>query len=477
MKKSEESINKLNNIELKENILLKNKEQLKNIEKSSYLNIFNSILGLGNLLEKERNLKNKKEIDLFYNKWEGSINFVNLFIEREKNKDGKKTIDKLIKIRKEIYDLSLIIDAYLIELEYLMKKIDEYGLIILSEKDYKDTPYSNEKVEQLIENLEQILEKNKKDSKNYLYIISEIISILPMRLVKENYYNIIKKTLMRNFKNYNRSQVEVHINEYKRIFDSSSMYGYGTKFDYYFIEIQKIKNLNLKEKNLEDLSKLINRNTELEKSIRNTKNINFLLGLTTNMNIVIALVNNDLVKSEIQEIYSQWRNILENNNESNLKVFNKLVEKEIESVEKEIFNNLEEYEALNMEAIDRKDFRFDDLDEELMRTKRILTYYNDSEFRNSSIIFPEDEEIIDNEYLDQSIDSLIQYINRSISKMDKFERRIRMRNLLSKVELAFEGIDDFLDYVKYALNNKIVANEEINFKIDHIYYFIREFIK
>ena len=64
------------------------------------------------------------------------------------------------------------------------------------------------KVEDLITMINEVLSKFKDDYYKYIYVISQIISILPMRLVKENYFSIVKNTIMRNLKPYTKSQVE-----------------------------------------------------------------------------------------------------------------------------------------------------------------------------------------------------------------------------------------------------------------------------
>ena len=79
--------------------------------------------------------------------------------------------------------------------------------------------------------------------------------------------------------------------------------------------------------------------------------------------------------------------------------------------------DLEEFNILNSEALNREDFSYDDLNEELLYTKKTLTYYNDAKLSDYNILFPEDESLITQEYLEQIVDSLIQYINRSLSKM------------------------------------------------------------
>ena len=112
----------------------------------------------------------------------------------------------------------------------------------------------------------------------------------------------------------------------------------------------------------------------------------------------------------------------------------------------------------------------------MLYTKKTLTYYNDAKLSDYNILFPEDESLITQEYLEQIVDSLIQYINRSLSKMKNIERKVRMRKLLSHIELPFNGIEEFNNYIKYSLDNRVLPKEEINFTISYILYFLEDLL-
>ena len=52
-----------------------------------------------------------------------------------------------------------------------------------------------------------------------------------------------------------------------------------------------------------------------------------------------------------------------------------------------------------------------------------------------------------------------------------------MRKLLSQIELPFAGIEEFNDYIRYALDIRVVPKEEINFTINYIFYFMDNLLK
>ncbi len=108
----------------------------------------------------------------------------------------------------------------------------------------------------------------------------------------------------------------------------------------------------------------------------------------------------------------------------------------------------------------------------MLFTNKVLTFYNDVDLIQYGVLFPKEQEVIENYYLEQIVDSLIQYINRSISTMDNMERKFRMRRLLSALELPFQDIMEFISYIEYSLDERVVSKEEILFTIDGLNYWL-----
>lgn len=475
----EEHISKMSNEEIRDNIMSLNTKQLKLIKESSYLNAFSAINTLKNTLKykiKNDNMELTSEINLLDYYLNKTIGLLDNSIKYESDNNIKLKLQEVMDIRQELYELSSIIDGYSIEIAYVGELADQYGIKILSNKDYDNVPYSIKKVEDLITMINEVLSKFKDDYYKYIYVISQIISILPMRLVKENYFSIVKNTIMRNLKPYTKSQVESQINEYKKQFDSSIRDGYGTKFDYYFREIQKLRNINLSDKDIDGLDDIVKEIMRLTKEINEIFDFILRLGLISNMIIVINLTDRIAISKEIEDIYYNWIKVIWDEDKEKADELTDQIEKKIKEIEEEIFVDLEEFNILNSEALNREDFSYDDLNEELLYTKKTLTYYNDAKLSDYNILFPEDESLITQEYLEQIVDSLIQYINRSLSKMKNIERKVRMRKLLSHIELPFNGIEEFNNYIKYSLDNRVLPKEEINFTISYILYFLEDLL-
>lgn len=479
MSKTENTIDTMTNLEIKENIISLNKKQLKNIKDASYLNIFNSIITLREMLEEKEAVDETRfngELDQFYKYIDGFVvNTTKLFNSRYS--PGDINLEDINKVRDELYDSLAIAEGYLIELSYVGEFVDQHGIKLLAKTNYSNSTYDSKKVDELLVMINHLLSESKNDYNKYIYIISEIVKILPMRLVKDNYYDILKDTIARNFKTYSKLQIEKQINDYKKQFDSSTRDGYGTKFDYYFREIQKLRRIDLKDKTLDNLSDIVNEIIRVTKEINELLDFILRLGLISNMNMVIALTDKIDISLEIEDIFEEWNKVLKNKDKSKVKDFRTMMEKEISNIEEDIFKDLDEFQSLNMEILNREDFDVDELSEELIYTQKVLNYYNDSQFINHNLGEGIDDLATMDEYLEQSIESLIQYINRSIPKMNNIERKTRMRKLLSIIDLPFGGMEDFINYIKYSLDNRIIPTEEINFIIDHILYFLNELVK
>ena len=479
MTELEKNISLMEDDELKEKIIDFNTKQLYLIKKSSYLNIFNGIIVLKNTL-KDNLSQNQLELDIEKSLLENYINKLINLLENsicEDNEEKKENrLKEAIEIRQELYELSSIIDGYSIELSYIRELVDHYGTKLIAKKDYENIPYDNGNVNELIKEINNLLSNQKQNYFKYINVISNVISALPMRLTKDKYFNILQNTITRNLKLCTKSEAENQIDEYKKQFDSSLRNGYGTKFDYYFREIQKLRYMDLDNKGLEEIDEIAEKIMDLNRKIDEVFSFILQLGLISNLIIVINLIDNEEIE-EIEEIYINWMKSIINENKKDMGDNQKNIEKKIKKIEKDMLEDLEDFNILNTEAISRPSFNYDELNEDLLYTKKVLTYYNDFKLRDHEVLFSEDDKVVSADYLEQIIDSLVQYMNRSLGKMTNVERKIRMRKLLSQIELPFAGIEEFNDYIRYALDIRVVPKEEINFTINYIFYFMDNLLK
>jgi hypothetical protein len=309
MTELEKSISLMEDNELKEKIIYLNTKQLNLIKRSSYLNVFNGIIMLKRILKDDLD-ENEVEFNIEINSLENYVNkLINLaedsiyYNDEEKKKNR---LEEAINIRQELYELSSIIDGYSIELSYVRELVDYYGTKVITKKDYENMPYENVAVEEVINEVNNLLNNQKQNYFKYINIISNVISVLPMRLTKDKYFNILQNTMMRNFKLSKKTEAENQINEYKKQFDSSLRNGYGTKFDYYFREVQKLRHIDLSNKDLEEIDKIAEQIVSLNRQTDKIFNFILKLGLISNLIIVINLITNLEIEKEIEGIYVDW---------------------------------------------------------------------------------------------------------------------------------------------------------------------------
>jgi hypothetical protein len=480
MKADEIQISDKTNEELRDEILLLNNKQLLNISQMAYYDIISSSKNLLDVIRdnefwREMNCEREHKILLQYMEilMESIKNSINPISSNERDKE----IEKLLKIRQDLYELGTIIEGYDIELSYIGEIVDQYSMKILSKTQYKGTELNDEStnINMLIGTIEKTLSEYRKDYKQFIELVSNIIRMIPMRMTKESYFSIIKSTLMRNFTNYSKSYIENQVNEYKKLFDSSLRDSYGTKFDSFFTQIQKLKNIELKSKTLEELESIVGDIIIIARNIAELHSLIIGLGLLVNRIIVVYLTVDlfDNLK-EIEEIIYNWEDYLREKDENIINNMKSILALQAQNIEKELNATLNSYELIKREALKREGFYNEDLNKELLFTGKVLTYYNDIMFTDHKLLFSNDDQSITLNYLEQSIDSLIQYVNRTLSNMDNMERKIRMRRLLSVLELPFNGIEDFLIYIKNGLDERVISKEEIYFTINYILYSLEE---
>lgn len=433
------------------NILQLNNVQLTNIKKSSYLN------GVYSFESSKEVMKNYEE-DYY---WEKERKELMAYLDGALlllKKGDKDSLSKVKDMKKELLLVKGIVESYIVELSVLGEVIDEYGMKILAREKYTNVKVDPREVDKLIFRIEGLLNANKDNYNQYIYIISEIIRALPLRITKDNYYHILSDTITRNLLDYNNKEVDYLIGNYKKLFDGSIRDGYGTKFDHFFVNIEKMKKIDLEDKSFDELAEVVEDLIILTDELNDINNLIKTIGLGLNMVISYLSIDISLDMGDYEVSSSMGDK-------------SKLL-KEISKVEKDILANAEKFEKLQEEAFFMEEFEFEQLEEELTKTQKILSYYNDIDFTDINF-----EDNFEDNYLENSIEGLIDYINRSIKTKSNLERRIRMRKLLAEIELPFKGIVDFKDYIKYSLDYRIIKEEEMAFKLDQINYFISELEK
>lgn len=474
MKSIIDDVKNMTDEKLRGKVLFFNRQQLKLIKEASYISIFSNLIDLQeqlNFLETLYYFRESEDYQILVNSLKDLIEQANKLIEPIYN--GDMDFEKQRELLNEFSSAS---EGYYIELSYAGMLIEQQINKMIAAKHYSNFLYDDELVHTLIDKIDESLTTLRDDYESYIYVISQVIKALPMRLTKDNYYDVVKKSLINSYSYETQYELEKQIKKLKKVFDSSIQDGHGIKFDYFFQQIHKYRNIDCTEKSLDELIKTVEEIKKLESEILHIYDFIVGMGLVVNKFIVIDKVSEDIDFSRIKDIHNQWIMLSENDDE--------LIEKFIrdvfsvgDKIQAELFSYIREFSKLSTEASNRKGFNFKDIDNEIENTTEVLMYFGDSEFVDSNVLSLDNKKTIDPDYLSQTCDSLITYVSRSIKGMSNLERKIRMRNLLSSIELPFEGVDEFLDYVSYSLDIKVTSNEERNLIFDYLYQLLSDMVE
>ena len=471
-----DKLNELTDEELRNKILDMNDEQLYKIVNMSYYFFISRSVELIQLVNGDsflHEIEPQQEKQMIIKSFDTIVNtFEKLFIEMME-KEIDENIVNLLNIRKELYDLSNALYGYEIELSYIKELLDHHTMKVVGEKEYEHVNINKQEITLLINKIGKMLAHSTTDHIIFVSIVSNILSIIPFRMSKSKYFDVVKTTIIRN-SNYNPvSLVENQIEKYKILLDSSLNGDYGITFANYFTSIQKLKNINLEDLNLDELENMAKSIIDLTMDISELRMFINNLGILVNRLIIIFSIKNKVnFNSNMKDIFLTWEKFKDELDKNLLDSLIKESNKELTKLEKQLLNDIEYLQVFNEEGLKRTDFFDDKLNKEMLFTKKVLTYYNDMQFTKYEVLFPESNEIIDGNYLEQLAENLIQYINRSIVTMNNMERKIRMRRLLSILELPFVNIQEFLSYIEYSLDERIVSKEEILFTIDAANYWL-----
>ncbi|QQY80386.1 hypothetical protein EDD65_10225 [Keratinibaculum paraultunense] len=467
----EKNIKELKDDELKNKILDINGLQLCKIGEMSYYYFINTSMDLIQLIEENNffeKLNSNKEKEIIKTIFEHVTNTFIKLNTRMNECEIENEINILLDMREQLYNILKSIRGYKIELFYIKDYMDYYMMKSIGEKEYNNMLVNQNELALIINKIEKVLADNINNHITFINIVSNILEILPFRMSKYKYFDVIKETLSRNLREYPTDLVESEIEYYKMIFDSSIMGDYGVMFDDYFTNIQLFKNIDYKslsidemEEQFDEIFKLILEFEEIEMFIMT---LGMLINRLISMLLIISKSTLDIIDSN--KLYSIWEKQERNFDKQSMSRLKKLTDKAFINAEKDLVQYVKYFETLNNEALRRPDFLDEELNKKLLFTNKVLTFYNDTSLVEYEKLFPEDVEIIKEYYLKQLIDSLIQYINRSISTMDNIERKLRMRRLLSAMELPFKDIDEFISYIAYSLDERVVSKEEILFIIE-----------
>lgn len=417
-----------------------------NIKKYTSYKITNGILEIfdysQNLLNDFDNIKeinnetsNEKKIERIYTNIIEKVNMIDILIEPKLNEFIG--IDYFRNIRNDISDILKVLNGYSIELAYL-RQISK-DLLYYRENKITKIIDLNKFYEKIYNFLMEDLDK--------LYVkLRDIIEVIPFRMSKELFYESIRCSLNKSLSSKNKEFCNNVINKFKEIFNPKFCIGYGQSFDKYFIITYKLSKIDFRNCNNEKLIDIYNETNENIKEINKIINYILKLGIIVNRFIILIKYKKYFKQSKlIVEIKEAFVN--------DVKDFRKIIFEKKKYYNKKIkqLDNLikEQKNELIKRKIENKEIDI------LLKENTIITaYLKDNIIENEEVLINSNIAFVDKEYLCQLVNCLVDFIDRNIKHMSSLERKVRMKKILTLLDIPFKNPNEFFKY----LSNSIIEN-------------------
>ncbi|QAT62288.1 hypothetical protein EQM13_12175 [Acidilutibacter cellobiosedens] len=463
--------------DIKKSFLEINNAQKNNFGLVALYDFLENFLVLSDSVEQENDLegiknnngKEGEDIVSLYNE----IKNIGLNIE-EQLKSSESKLELVKNQRKEICEILNSLSAYDIEIDYIFENINYY-----IEKRYIKDKFSSEDTRPensytFFKNIYYYLNDNIKDQEQLNDLIFNIVKILPFRITKYKFSDIIGDSLKEEIKGFPKKAAEFYIEKYKIIFNGTMERSYGVKFDNYFRRIEEFKVKNYEQCSNDELKKSFEDLTVIKNSITDLIHFVGILGILINKLIVIFSTK-DLIKNNIDEkILSEWALYWNNNQNNKEHLITLLKEKS-----KDVYDNIKE-RAKNLEKLDEDHIFREKADEELNRDliiiEEIIYYLNDMKLDSLGFLPHNQRDPMTLDDSEQITENFIQYIFRNLPS-NNVQRKIRMRNLMAEIPYVFNNIDDLMSYINIALDSSVTSYEEAKYYQNILYAMVQDSIE
>ncbi|WP_202711016.1 hypothetical protein [Sporosalibacterium faouarense] len=449
--------------ELKKLILEINENQLNNIGQMAILESIMMEIDLKKIYN--------KNIDLINNQGEDGEKIVKLY-KKIRNKDldislviNSNEMSKELgygyfkNLRAGCQDLLSSISGYVTEISYLNEIASETLHKDDIKRGYVDV-VENIDMDKFYQNVYKFLTE---DMDSLSYRAMEVVSVIPMRISRNKYYDIIKTAIIKGLRSSSKEEVSILLDRYKTIFNGTMEEDYGQRFDYYFRKTHELKKFDFKDSSLDNLLELHNDTTEILTEIDRIVDVIRKIGLILNRYIVINLLKKRLTKldEDILDILKLWDSCDEENNKLEEEIFDKCKDR-IKSIEEDFGEDNLKLQEIITEFYKRESQMDEESNNQLLKTQRVLSYMNDMSLEKEELLFQNQIEVVDDNYLDQAVDNFIEFVDRNIKGMPNILRKTRMRRLLCLIEFPFKQPDEFFNYLRNSIESSskedLIAN-------------------
>ncbi|MDO5707089.1 MAG: hypothetical protein Q4P31_00425 [Andreesenia angusta] len=461
--KESKDIKELNDQELLLEIKKTNNIQLKHIGLMAYTEMFNRVLYLETLIDSNRDivenlLKEESKFKEIYEIFENEL--LSLDSIRFIKKGNKYGIDELVEIRRKIVLIIRTLTAYMTELNYANDISKEKAYINFIRENFSEIE-ENMDFDRLIGNIQMFLSE---DARNIKAKVVDIVSVLPLKISKVKYYDMIENAFKKTMKEASKDMIDVIMSRYKMLFDGKFESEYGVYFDRYFVKAEAANKFDFKNATDKELNEIYK---DTSNSIVEVTYVAALLreyGIILNRIIAIEILKDYIIDglqdNDIKTLLTDWNNYLKNPEPNREKVINsyKHAFNKLDDIFKDNNNRLQQ---LTMENFNRGNKVDDELKESLQKSQYVLTYINDYNLEDEEIKEMTNYTPAGEGYLKEAIKDLIDYIERNSKDMLNIQRKTRMRRVISLVEGVFPTPQDFFDYLTNSLNMTNTKEEKI----------------
>lgn len=454
---------KLTNEELVKEISSTNDTQLSKIGTMAYVELFNRTLYLRTIIREDKGLiedivEEESEFKKLYDNFMKEI--IDLKPVISLTSENSLDVEEYKNIRKDIVKLLRCLSAYNTEISYAHEIAKDLAYREFLKENASDMEKKID-YEKLIKNIQMFLSEDAKSIKDK---VKDITSVLPVRVAKHKYYDMIANALNRSLKEASPEMIDTILNRYKTLFDGTREAEYGLYFDRYFRKAQEARNFDFKSSDEKELNDFYNDTLDTIDEINKVSNIIREFGIIVNRLIAISLLKDNIADNlknpEIKALLTDWNNYLDNPKTNQARVMNQY-KKVFKELDKKFQETNDKLQRLTMENFNRKNKIDENLKTLLQRTQYVLSYINDYALEHEEIKEVEYYEPAGTEYVEESVSNFVDFLDRTSKDLINLQRKTRMKRLLSLVDGVFPSPQDFFEYLANSINLTTKEEESV----------------